>query len=223
MNKRKIIYVFMLSVLFAPLLASALSINLLNRKINIPIPDGYCPLEDWKPDNELIETVKTTLQTGKQVIAIFANCNELGLFRKNRKNKIKNYAWIFYVSNNGVLAEYKKENRESFIRKMSNIDFGPVMKEAKTKILKDNTDRNLDVKSSNNKFVNNNGVFIGIQGEMGDLTGELRSVRGVLCMTFVKSIPFSINFYRASGTQSDVEKLLDIQIQYAEKFVQENE
>ena len=176
------IFLVPLAIVISPPCVNASSVNLLGHSISIPSPDGYCELENSEPDDELVSNVKTTLLTGKQIIAIFADCNELRLFRKNSNKQIKNFAWIFYVAKDGVLVEYKRETRASFIKKMSGVDFNAAFKEATVKILKGSPEKELTGKFSKDKFVNDDGIFIGLKSRSGDLTGQLRNMNGVVGM-----------------------------------------
>ncbi len=201
--------------------ASAGSVEILGRSIEISPPAGYCQIGGNPKDMEILNHAKEVLNAQNRLLMLFANCDELSNYRKNSSKSIDNYGWILATTQRGELREFKNENRRSFIEKMRTLDFSQAFHDASEKHKEQF--EGVKMPTSGVLASDNNAVYVGALSTMGDLTGLSRKVSVVLALTFVKYMPFSINLYHAYKKSSDIPDLLIRQQSAAAEFVRANE
>ncbi|MEI8171401.1 MAG: hypothetical protein WCG50_17150, partial [Rhodoferax sp.] len=74
--------------------ASAGSVEILGRSIEISPPAGYCQIGGNPKDMEILNHAKEVLNAQNRLLMLFANCDELSNYRKNSSKSIDNYGWI---------------------------------------------------------------------------------------------------------------------------------
>ena len=203
--------------------AQAGTATLLDRPIQFSIPTGYCEIGGLPPDEELVDRQKKAIGTSNQVLAMFADCNELEDYRKGNRTILDNYGQILAQKPKGHLRALKGVSRKEYIQNIS--AHSNYMADALNKAEARVRQYIPDYQSHENLGILNtdsNGLYFGILMTINDETGHPRKIIGVIGMTLVNEIPISINLYRVYRDTPNLRGLLTQQQSALASFVSEN-
>ncbi|MFH1241537.1 MAG: hypothetical protein V1689_04165 [Pseudomonadota bacterium] len=202
--------------------AQAASVTLLGRSIEIVIPNGYCEAGNNPADAEMVRRVREGIGNSNQIIVMFADCRELGKFRRVKGFMLDNYGQILAQTPKGQLRAFKGVTRPEFIQKMGGkANFNDAFKKADARLKQVvpsyQSGENLGLLSTDS-----NGLYIGVLSTITDDDGKPRTIVGVLGMTLVKELAISINLYQAYQKSPDLRGLLVRQQSAMAGFVRAN-
>lgn len=208
--------------------AQAASVNLAGRKIEIPIPTEYCQFGKRLVDIELARVLLNELGNDNQVLAFFADCDELDDYRHRRRNALDNFGLVFAQKRNGNSpVPITGRSRQEFIKDMGGViisDPSDVVKlgEAHYKLAQARGKLSLQSQQPFHLQADDNGAYFGIVGQLSDSDGKPSTVLGVLGITLVKEMFLSIEIYRRSNASPPIEELLERQQAAMAKLVEAN-
>ena len=202
--------------------AEAAPVNLLGRTIDPVIPTGYCEIGGHTADTEIVNLAKELIGTSNQILALFADCKELDDFRNGRRIMLDNYGQILAQTPEGQLYALKGVSRSEYIQKLSDQGFTPDdFKKAEARV-KQYIPEYQSHESLGLLSIDTNGLYVGLLMTIADAEGRPRPILGVIGMTLVKELPFTINLYQAYRNEPDLSGLLARQQTATANFVREN-
>lgn len=216
-------------MVMASLGARAAALDLAGRKIEVPIPAEYCPFGKRLVDIELARALLNELGNDNQVLAFFADCDELDAYRHRRRAALDNFGLVFAQKKNGNSpVPIKGRSRQEFIRDLGGVtisDPSDVVRlgEAHYKLALARGKLSLRSQQPFHLQADGNGAYFGIVGQLTDSDGKLSNVLGVLGITLVKEMFLSIEIYQRIGAAPPIEELLDRQQAAMAKLVEANQ
>lgn len=208
--------------------AEAAPVNLAGRKIEVPIPAEYCQFGKRLVDVELARLILSELGNDNQVLAFFADCEELDAYRHRRRSALDNFGLVFAQKRSGSgPAPITGRSRQEFIRDMGGVvvaDAADVVKlgDIQYKLAQSRGKLSLLSQQPFHLQADNNGAYFGIFGQLTDAEGKPSNVMGVLGITLVKEMFLSIEIYQRFSASPPTEELLERQQAAMEKLVREN-
>ena len=222
---RLIILQFLLLTAFG---AQAAPVNLAGRKIEIAIPADYCQFGKRLVDVELARILLSELGNDNQVLAFFANCDELDAYRRRDRAAGDNFGLIFAQKRSGnAPLPITGRSREEFIKDMGGVvvpELSDVLRnaEAQYRLAQSKGRLSLQTEQPFRLQADKNGAYYGIFGQLSDGRGQSSTVLGVLGITLVKEMFLSIEIYRRFNASPPIEELLERQQAAMERLVLAN-
>lgn len=220
--------IFQLLVLMA-FGAEAASVNLAGRKIEIPIPAEYCQFGKRFVDVELARLILSELGNDNQVLAFFADCDELDAYRQRRISALDNFGLVFAQKRSGNSpVPIPGVSRQEFIRGLGAVivaEPSAVVRHAETQFKLAQARGKLSLLSEQpfHLQADKNAAYFGIFGQVTDAQGKPSNVMGVLGVTLVKEMFLSIEIYQRFSATPPIEELLGRQQAAMDKLVTANQ
>jgi hypothetical protein len=202
--------------------AEAGPVILLGRSIEPVIPSGYCEVGGHPSDTEIVSRTRQNIGNSNQILALFADCKELDDFRKGRRKMLDNYGQILAQTPKGQLRVFKGISRQEFIQNLSarSDNMPEAFKKAEVRVKQYVSGYRLE--NLGLLATDSNGIYIGTLMTITDDSGLPRPIVGVVGMTLVKELSFSINLYQAYKVAPDLRRLLARQQTAIANFVRAN-
>lgn len=203
--------IFILIFVGCASIARSEQVILLDRAIEIPIPNGYCQVGKHPTDAEMLIRITEGLGNSNKILTMFANCKELEDFRRGKRMLLDNFGQILVPTPKGKLGAFEGFSRGKFIAKLSgsgvreSFDEGLKMGEARLKEIESSYQ---SVENLGSLGMDDNGLYTAIVLTMTDDTNQLRRILGITGTTLIKELPVSINIYQAYKGAPNLEALL---------------
>jgi hypothetical protein len=209
--------------------AQAATVDLAGRRIEVPVPAEYCQFGKRLVDIELARNLLSELGNDNQVLAFFADCDELDAYRHRRRSALDNFGLVFAQRRNGNSpVPIGGRSRPEFIKDMGGVvlsDRSDVVKlgEAHYKLALARGKLSLRSQQPFHLQADSNGAYFGIVGQLTASDGKPSNVLGVLGITLVKEMFLSIEIYQRVGASPPIEDLLERQQAAMAKLVEANQ
>jgi len=210
------LFILQLLVLMAAA-AQAAPLNLAGRKIEIPIPADYCQFGKRFIDVELARVILSEIGNDNQVLAYFANCEELDAYRHGNRAALDNFGLVFAQARKGSNPEpITGLSRQEFIKKNGGVAVPKLadvveVGETQYKLAQARGNLSLQVQQPFRLQADQNGAYFAIFGQLSDGRGKSSNVLGVFGITLVKEMFLSIEIYRRFSASPPIEELLELQ------------
>lgn len=197
--------------------AQAAPVNLAGRKIEVPIPADYCQFGKRFVDIELARVILSEIGNENQVLAFFANCDELDAYRHGTRAALDNFGLVFAQARKGANPEpITGQTRPEFIRKLGGVVIPMVsdvveIGESQYKLAQARGNLSLQSQQPFHLQADPNGAYFGIFGHLSDGRGKSSIVLGVFGVTLIKEMFLSIEIYRRFSAAPPIEELLERQ------------
>ena len=211
------------------LTAEAAAVNLAGRQIEVAIPAGYCQFGTRLVDIALARVILSEIGNDNQVLAYFANCEELDAYRHGDREALDNFGLVFAQTRNGnKLMPIPGKSRRDFIKEMGGViipDVAEVVKNGETQFKQALSKGRipLDSQQAFHLQADDNGAYFGIFGQVTDVHGERSNMLGVFGISLVKEMFLSIEIYQRFTSTPPLEDLLDRQQAAMAKLVEANQ
>ena len=203
--------------------------NLSGRKIEIPVPSGYCQFGKRFVDVELARAILSEIGNDNQVLAFFADCDELDAYRHGNRAALDNFGLVFAQARKGSNPEpIAGLSRQEFIKKnggmiVPNPADAVEIGETQYKLAQARGSLSLLTQQPFHLQADNNGAYFGIFGQLSDGRGKTSNVLGVFGITLVKEMFISIEIYRRFSAAPPIEEMLERQQAAMAKLVTANQ
>lgn len=208
--------------------AEAATVNLAGRKVDVPIPDEYCQFGKRIVDIELARVLLSELGNDNQVLAFFADCDELDAYRHGSRASLDNFGLVFAQKRNGVVTPIPGRSRQEFVREtggaiVANTADAVKAGESQARLMLTRGNLTLQAQQPFRLQADENGAYFGIAGEISDGPGKRSPVLGVLGITLVKELFLSIEIYQRFSSAPPVAVLLERQQAAMAKLITGNQ
>ena len=189
--------------------AQAETVTLLNRTIELVLPEGYCQAGNHQAEAEMMNQMKAALGNTNQLLLAFANCKELSDLRKGKRSTLDNYGQFLAPTQKGQVRVLAGLPRSEYIKKIKEQagHLPDAIKKAEARAKQFNP-RLVSTENLGLLDTDPNGVYLGMLMAYKDNAGKSKPVSCILGMTLIKEIPVSINLYQAIKKSPDLQSIL---------------
>lgn len=197
--------------------AKAAPVDLAGRKIEVPIPAGYCQFGKRFIDIELARVILTEIGNDNQVLAFFADCAELDAYRHGTLAALDNFGLVFAQKRNGDNpVPIVGKSRQDFIKDMGGVivpDVTEAVRNGEAQYRQALARGRVSLRSQQpfHLQADKNGAYFGIFGQIADAQGKPSNVLGIFGITLVKEMFLSVEIYRRFSAAPPIEVLLERQ------------
>ncbi len=215
---KKILKYVLLFFMMFPVSVGAEDILIGNDKISTPLPNGYCHLNNSnQSDSRLIKYLEDANQNINQINLVFADCEQLRLWRKGESATLNDYGYV--LAPLGLVNKKLNMSRKEYLSQMENIfrKQGIKFLNKSTSDIKKVIERHFpavelnETKSLGIIHQDNNALYFGIIQNIQTEEGKQKTMLGLFAITLVskKSVNFYLwKEYQGERTIYDLEDLL---------------
>lgn len=217
----RLIAVILIGLLLPVSAASAEQFQIAGKTLSLTPPEGYCPLDRSRKDDDGLTTLLERSQAGvNQVLLNFALCTELEDWHAGKIQNMRHFGNVMVPVENGstyALSVPRQSYVAALVGQVASVDFAAITKEVNQK---------LEIgQITDNQFLgalhqDDSAIYIGILTTL-DTGGKKLPQAGIAALTLLNSVPASINLQWPA--EEDVLKgLLAAQQQYTAALIQAN-